>query len=455
MLAAQPPARTRLEQVLRQHRRTVREFCADFQAAAEELGERTVVSQRQAGRWLGGLLGGLPHPATCRVLERMFDAPAEELFGPPLAERARSQEVRQEDSVRTAEDRPSAQRDADRPDVSNESEVAMAAVESARFGQFAEQSNIGPHTVEQFQADVHRIVTTYPNRPVYPLFVELRELRDRVFELLEGRQPPARTRHLYLVGAVVCGVLANSSFDLGELPAAETQARTAFLCAELAGNDSLRSWIRGTQSLIAYWDERPRDAVELAGQGWDYVPETGTPRVRLAAIEARAHARLGDQRAAEDALRRADKAREQVIGEDEPGGLMAFPVAKQTFYSASAWLWLGERANLERAERAAVEAVELYGQDPPELRRLGELSLTRLDLAIARLGRDDLDGAAEQVQSVLEAAGQRRTDSVLRRLRQLTNVLHRPNLQSTPLALDLRERIASFCDSARTPERTR
>lgn len=442
MVAARASARTRLEQVLRQNRRTVGEFCADFHTAARELGESAVVSQRQVSRWLGGQLGGLPHPATCRVLERMFAAPAEELFGSPHPADPERDPARGD---------PPGERRQDDEDVSIESEVAMAAVESARFGQFAEQSNIGPHTLEQFRADVARIVTTYPNRPVYPLFVELRQLRDRVFQLLEGRQHPGQGRQLYLVGGVVCGVLANASFDLGRLSAAETQARTAFLCAELAGSNSLRSWIRGTQSLIAYWDERPRDAVELAAQGWDYEPETGTPRVRLASIEARAHARMGDQRATVDALRRADQAREQVRGADEPGGLMAFPVAKQTFYSATAWLWLGDRANLEHAERAAAEAVELYAQDPPERRRLGELSLARLDLAVARVGQGNLEGAAEQVRAVLEVAGSRRTDSVLRRLRQLTHVLQRPGQSSTPLALDLREQVVSFCASAPEP----
>jgi DNA-binding XRE family transcriptional regulator len=84
-------------------------------------------------------------------------------------------------------------------------EVAMAAAESARFGQFAEQSNVGPHTLEQFRADLARIVTSYPNRPIYPLFVELCALRNRAFELLEGRQHPEQGRELYLVAACCAG----------------------------------------------------------------------------------------------------------------------------------------------------------------------------------------------------------------------------------------------------------
>jgi hypothetical protein len=323
----------------------------------------------------------------------------------------------------------------------------MVAAESARFGQFVEQTNVGPHTLDQFRADATRIVNTYPNRPVYPMFIELRELRNRVFELLEGRQHPDQTRELYLVAGVVCGVLANASFDLGWLAAAETQARTAFLCAELAGNNSLRAWVRGTQSLVAYWDDRPRHAVELAEDGWRYVPESGTARVRIAAIEARAHARLRDQKSTDDALARAEQAREEVNVEDAPGGMLAFPIAKQTLYGATARLWLGDQPNLVLAERLAADAIELYQQDPPELRRIGELSLARLDLAVARLAQHNLEGAADEVEEVLSMASRRRTDSVVRRLRQVASALRRPKFQTSALAIDLRDQIVSFCDT--------
>jgi hypothetical protein len=252
--------RTRLEQLVRQSRRTRPEFQQDFIRVSVQLGERLSVSTRQVGRWMVGALDGLPHPAACRVLEQMFGESAERLFGPP--DPPSRAEVT---TVEVAEPMLAGSEAVE--DLAVQKEVAMAAAESARFGQFAEQSNVGPHTLEQFRADLIRIVTIYPNRPVYPLFVELRALRNRAFELLEGRQFPDQSRELYLVAGVLCGVLANASFDLGWLPAAETQARTAFLCAELAGNNALRAWVRGTQSLVAYWDERPRAAVELAADG--------------------------------------------------------------------------------------------------------------------------------------------------------------------------------------------
>ncbi len=436
--------RTRLEQLVRQLRRTRVEFQKDFARTSDQLDEGLTVSMRQVGRWMAGDVDGLPYPASCRVLEQMFGESAERLFGPPDPVSRRQ--------VTTVEvSHPPRVGTEPVEDMIMQREVTMAAAESARFGQFAEQSNVGPHTLEQFRADLARIVTTYPNRPVYPIFVELRALRNRAFELLEGRQYPEQSRELYLVAGVLCGVLANASFDLGWLPAAETQARTAFLCAELAGSNALRAWVRGTQSLVAYWDEQPRAAVELAVDGWRYVPETGTARVRLASLEARAHARLRDQRATDNALGRAEQARDEVRGADDPGGMLAFPLAKQSYCAATARLWLGGQDNHTDAERDAAHAVELYEDDPPEQRRLGELCLARLDLAAARLGRDDLDGSAEQLQIVLAIAAQRRIESVSRRLHQVGRTLRRPKYQTSALALDLYDQIHSFTHRPASP----
>ena len=113
------------------------------------------------------------------------------------------------------------------------------------------------------------------------------------------------------------------------MDAAQTQARTAFLCAELAGSNWLRAWIRGTQALVAYWDERPLAAIRLAEDGERHVPESGTAAVRLASIAARAHGMMRDNHAVDAALGRAEDARAAITSDDDPGGMMAFPVAKQ------------------------------------------------------------------------------------------------------------------------------
>ncbi|MDI2028112.1 hypothetical protein QFW96_05805 [Saccharopolyspora sp. TS4A08] len=303
----------------------------------------------------------------------------------------------------------------------------------------------GPQSLDRFRVDVARIIDDYPHQPVFPLFVELRELRDRALKVLERRVPAEHARDWFRTAGLICAAMSTAAFDLGHPAAAEAQARTAFQCADQAGDDALRCWVRGTQSLVAYWDDRGRDAVELARDGLHYPPESGTAAVRLAAIEARAHARLGDAHAAERALTRAEQAREEVAEADFPAGMMEFPVAKQYAYASSTALWLGGQVGLAHAERDAITAIAGYAQEPPERQRIGELCLARLDLAEVRLRGRDVDGAAEQVDLVLAAATTRRTEAVLRRLRRLGRSLERTPLQAAPAAVRLREEIGSFC----------
>jgi hypothetical protein len=126
--------RTRLEQLVRQLRRTRAEFQKDFTSISDQLGERLAVSTRQVGRWMAGDLHGLPHPAACRVLEQMLGESAERLFGPPeSAVRAEIAAVEEPQPVSVGSELAE--------DVVRQREVMMAAAESARFGQFAEHSN--------------------------------------------------------------------------------------------------------------------------------------------------------------------------------------------------------------------------------------------------------------------------------------------------------------------------
>ncbi|MEU9337927.1 hypothetical protein AB0D49_33000 [Streptomyces sp. NPDC048290] len=404
------------------------------------------IDERQFQRWKNGELKSLPRREARQILRHLFPGvPVEALFAPvpggtDRPDRAGGAEHRASRGVRRgpAPDLPAGVADT----------VSQAADESAAFAARCEATNIGPHTLEQLEADIRRLVTTYPNRPVGPVFTEVRALRDRTFTLLEGRQPPAYSRDLYVAAGVLCGVLANASFDLGNYSAAQTQARTAFLCGELAGHHGLRAWVRGLQALIAYWDGRPRDAVGLADAGAVFVPEAGTAHIRLASIKARALGQLQEAAAAADALRHAAELREQLTtGDDLPGGMMAFPREKELFYASSTHLWLGGDHHVATAARHAQDAVTGFEAAPPGERRLGEWALARMDLATARLAQGELDGAADQIHEVLGVSARRGTESVRKRLTQFSRGLARHPAASSPHALALREAIAAHQSS--------
>ena len=419
-------------------------FKRRYQEAAQELavlqGSPSLATapppeKRQFIRWVQGEVKTAPRTEARRILQFMFPGTEVSRLFAPVASSSTS---------RSSVD-PSGSEEGDHTgqfDPGTSDAVTAAAQESAQFTAWAEGSNVGPHAIEQLEADIRRIVSTYPARPVGPLFQEVRDLRNWTFQLLEGRQHPRFTRDLYLAAGVLCGVLANASFDMGRYEAAETQARSAFLCGELAGHNGLRAWVRGLQAVIAYWDGRPHDAVRLTEAGERFVPEDGTAHIRLASIQARAYGQLQLATDAMAALDAADNRRGQVApGNALLDGMMSFPQEKQLFYASSTHLWLAGTDHLRHAEARAQEAVDIFDAAPWEKRRLGEMSLARMDLAMARLSRGDIDGSAIQVYEVLSADSRRRTESVRKRMGQFGRQLALHPAAHTPSGVAIREAI--------------
>ncbi|MGH8888027.1 MAG: hypothetical protein ACRDYX_23310, partial [Egibacteraceae bacterium] len=220
-----------------------------------------------------------------------------------------------------------------------ERQAAMAARRAFRFIATAEGSNVGPGTLDQLRDEVVRLARAYLIQPIPTLLGDLVEVQDVAFRLLEGRQRPDQTRELYLLAGVMSGLTAEASLGLGATHAAMTQARAAYVCADNAGHDGLRAWVRGFQSMTAYWAGWPHEALRYAQLGADPAARaTGTSAVYVPALEARAWAVLGGVGESRAAIERARTAREQVTPDelDEFGGQLTFTRPRQLYYAADA-----------------------------------------------------------------------------------------------------------------------
>ncbi|MFC4962160.1 helix-turn-helix transcriptional regulator, partial [Streptomyces mauvecolor] len=94
-------------------------------------------------------------------------------------------------------------------------DVLVAASESAAWAQWVESTNVGDIALEQIFADVQGLAGEYLTGDAVELFGRARRLRDRVFGLIEGHQPPQRSIDLYVSAGYLCGLLAWISSDLG------------------------------------------------------------------------------------------------------------------------------------------------------------------------------------------------------------------------------------------------
>jgi hypothetical protein len=317
----------------------------------------------------------------------------------------------------------------------------MAAQRARRFTIGASTSNLTGEAMDQLHDDVATLAVSYQQKPLSELLAALVETQDVLFELLEGRQPPAYTRRLLLLAGVVSGLLAKASHDLADPHTAITQSRAAFLCADNADHNGLRAWIRGLQSLIAYWGGRPHDAVSYARRGSEYAGR-GTTSAWLPVSEARAWAALGNGQAARAAIEAAESARERVQPDevDELGGLCTFSHARQLYYSADALTWLPDDA--AAAERYALAAEAAYADITAPGWAFADAAGTATSLATARIWRAEFDGAAAAMEPVLAMAPGQRIHGVVVSVQRVQRAL--PSVVDVGVQSDLRERLEAF-----------
>lgn len=278
------------------------------------------------------------------------------------------------------------------------------AQRSLAFADRAVCSNVGEETLEHLRWEVGRLAVAYVHRDLGTVFTELVAVRDTLFGLIEGRQRPRHTRELYFLTGATCLLLAHGSQNLGDERAALAQLRCAWTCVDQADHPSLRTWTHGTAALIAEWSAQPYRAVRIAAAALDAA--SGAGRARLAAIQARAAARIGDHATAISAAALVADCDTGGDGElTELGGLLTFPEAKRQYYLGGTFALVGQH---EAARAHATRAVDLYLSGPVEARSYGDEALARLDITRACVLAGDLDGAAAALGPVLDLPQARR-----------------------------------------------
>lgn len=273
------------------------------------------------------------------------------------------------------------------------------------------------------------LARAYVTLPVDYVLGELTTVHGLVVSQLGVPHPVSQTCRLYVAACRTSGLLAHVALDGGDYPTADARAHLAGVLACYAEDPPLRAWVRGLQSLIAYWDGRVRQAAELAAEGLTQRP-AGGDAVRLQALRARALAGAGDISAGLEALQSAEQAHEQDEGGDEPlGGVFAFDPAKRLAYAGTTLLAMGRAEVLSQAIEQSTRALAAYQQGPDRDRSSGDIQAAHLDLATAHTRAGDLDVAHLHLTAVAQVSPLRRTASIRRRLHRFAN-----ELAATPAA---------------------
>ncbi|WP_245922775.1 XRE family transcriptional regulator [Paractinoplanes atraurantiacus] len=405
-------------------------MAADF----ERLDERATISARHLARLARGERGTAgATPATRRALQALFGVPLDELLRPWVPTPTTTALATDGSLVL--------------PSSGDERNIiTMAAERARRFTLLAAESTT-PESVDQLREDVQRLALAYPQRPLTELLGDLAETQDTLFALLERRQTPQQARQLHFLASVTSGLLAKASHDLADPHAAMLQARTAILCADQADHNGLRAWLRGLQSMVAYWAGRYAEAVRYAEMGTAFANQgSGTTTVWLPVSLARAYAALGNGDKALAAVRNAEDAWESVRPDDmdELGGICTFTRPRTLYYAADALAWLPNEA--DNAVSYSTRAVAAYSDTTDPAWAFGDEAGSRTDLAIARIASRQIEGAAEALAPVLDLAPEQRINGIISSAQRVHQAVTRAGL-----ANDGRELIEQIEDFTLTP----
>lgn len=443
---------TLFKALVAQRRWTYEGFHTQFKLAAQELAEEErdprvatlTVAVRTFRNWTSGQVKTLPQADQCRVLERLFNRPVEELFA-KASDASAPAEPRESGLVlpsRSLEVVHAA------PGQDLKGQLEMAARRAQRFGEFAEASGVGNNTIENIQFELQRLATDYTQKPLALILNDLIDVQNETFQYLEQRQRPEQARELYLLAAIGTGMLAKASHDLGDPRSAMTHARTAVICAENAAHDGMQGWIRGLQSMVAYWAGQHQTAIKYARMGQPFASRTaGTARIWLSSLEARACAALGDVEGTQSAILKAESAWDQTLPDDldQYGGILTFTRPRQLYYAADALVWLPNDA--VDSESAADIALSAYEDAPSAIRSFSDEAGTRTDLALGRLANGELEGAVDALGPVFDLPAERRINGIRTSMMHVHEALRGAAFRQVSGAADVREQIEDFCQT--------
>jgi transcriptional regulator with XRE-family HTH domain len=288
------------------------------------------------------------------------------------------------------------------------------------------------------------LAVDYLSSPPVPMLQQAVELRSEALRRLRQHQYRAdELSDLYLIVGRLQGILAYSALDLGDPQAAMTHADAAWTCAERAGDNELRAWTRGTQSLISRFEGDYNRAMTYVLDGLPYGAR-GTSRLRLLCGYAQCHANLGDSHGTNHALDLAQDERGHLTMEASVGGIYEFSEAKQRYYAGSSLIWLDGGPNAERAAREAAGAIAIWEHEPPESRSLDDEALAHVYEGTAHLQLRQLDAASAAIRPILDLPPERQISWIRKRLGRFAGMLRHEPYNRSKEAADLYDEIQSF-----------
>jgi tetratricopeptide (TPR) repeat protein len=276
-------------------------------------------------------------------------------------------------------------------------------------------------TVQYIDQAIEHIARIYLTAEPAELTDEVRLYVAWVRRLLNNSRASAQHHRLYVQLGYLTGILAQLSLAQGDHHATEGYCAAAIQAADEAGDGQLRAWILSIQAMLAAYTDQHQDVINLTSAGLEAAGQAaGATAVKLASLQARAHANLGNRAAAEAAMALARQTMDQVPPEQQERGLFAFPEEKLASHEGQVWLQLGAP---ERAQEPLRRALHLLDSAIGARRSPVDQAMVRLHLARSHAELGQFDEARQRAEEALALHRQRPVDHTRRRADELATLL--------------------------------
>jgi transcriptional regulator with XRE-family HTH domain len=298
-------------------------------------------------------------------------------------------------------------------------------------------SRVSRPMLEETELAVLRFHQLYKELSPTELFPHIQQYLQAVTGLLEQSQTIGIRRRLCSIAGHLAGLRAWLTFDLGDPTAAHVWYEAALKPAVEAQDEALAGWLLGGRSLIPSYSGDHTAALELVRQGQSHGSRSANVAVQawLAALEARAHAGLGDAAAFRQAQDLANNAVDRTQLDDRRHGMdFRHDRLDVTYYEGTSLVTLRQ----PDAARPVLDAA-LAAQDPGHLKAR---SIVQLAVATSYAQQREVDQACAVASRALDLPADQRIGPITQRAHDLLHELE--PWRGRPAVEDFRERVVAL-----------
>ncbi|HWH00617.1 MAG TPA: hypothetical protein VNV66_15145 [Pilimelia sp.] len=208
----------------------------------------------------------------------------------------------------------------------------------------------GRADLDEWERTVHEYGRRTRSSPAAVLLPELAAGLNELGARLQGRHPASTQRRLTRATAQMAGLVFLTLIKLDQPATARAWARTARVAADEAGDPGVHSWVRAQEAYVHFYGGDLPEAIAVAAHARELAGSTACVGTCLAAaLQARAHAALGQHRETRTALAAAETVLGRLDTASTTASAFGYNEAQLRFHEGNAYTHLGTTRAATRA----------------------------------------------------------------------------------------------------------